>query len=292
MRTAVISRPLGLDKHAADYARLLADPCNGPLVSGPFGDGGGGIISRFEIDTIVNNSATDVASELMFLPANNQGYIGSTAITSDSLAVTPAPTSQVTPGQIFLIANASQYRCLSACIQIYWPGTELNRSGIVSLGQYSANIITQVSSVGSLRSSAQYVERMPEQMAEIIWRPNSYDLEWSYPNAPTVSALQQKASALCVTASGFPVSTGIRYRVVAVYEWFPLSGGGLVQTDNRGTTSANTFADVIRKLDTFGDWMYHGALNTGKAMSSIAAGVRAVGQVAYGAKKLAPLLMG
>jgi hypothetical protein len=283
-----------LDKRAADYAALLADPCNGPLITGPFGDGGAGLVSRFEIDFLVNTNATDTCAYYAYVPSCNIAYISAAAITSDGATISQvANGTNCAPGYTFLNANASSYRCLSACVQLYWPGTELTRSGVISLGQYSA-FATQATptTVSSTRSGAQYVERTPEVMSEITWRPNNFDLEWQAPGQLSSLPLLEKSTAMIATAAGIPVSTGMRVRVVAVYEWLPLNVSGFSQTTNRGNNSANTYTDVLRYLDSTGDWMYRGALAVARGASSVYRAASAIGKVAYGVAKYAPMIVG
>jgi hypothetical protein len=288
-----VPRGVRLDKPASDYAQLLSDPCKGPLVSGPFGDGGGGIVSRFEVDFIVNASATDTTAVVAFTPGLGSAYISSIALPFDSTAFTFTGVAADSPGLNYFSNNASAFRTLSACMQVYYPGSELSRAGITSIGQYSHATVTAASLTSSvLRSSATYVERVPDQMVELIWRPTNYDLEWFGVGTNEGTALSDKRSTLISTTTGIPISTGMRIRLVAVYEWMPLTTVGLVMPTRSSNPSANTFQDVIKKLDSFGDWMYHGALSVGSAASKLYAGARAVGQVAYGTTKMAAMLMG
>lgn len=271
------------------YAALLADPCNGPLVQSPFGAGSGGLVSRFESDFLVGWSATSTNTAVAFAPAIPMVYGEGAALTSDTAAINWATTT-ASPGRAYLLSNARSFRCLSACIQVYWPGSELNRSGIISLGQAGAQeALSTVLTVSQLRSSSQYVERMPERMSEIIWRPTDAEVAWNTPNDTTD---MDRFSALYVTASGIPVSTGIRVRVVAVYEWIPrpdLAGGMVLPTAKVGTS--DTLGGIVSALDKFGDWMYHGAGATAKAVSSLVAGGTAVGRVANGTYRVARALL-
>jgi hypothetical protein len=273
-----ITASSGLDSYAADYAKLLADPCRGPLVPGPFGDGNGGMISRYETDVIVNSSATDVAAVVAWCPSAGLAYTNNAAITTSGMALT-LTTAVAVPGSTFLTANVSQYRVLSACLQVYYPGSEQTRSGIMSLGQYPGDALTQsFQSVDNIRASAQYVERTPVNSSEIVWRPNTSDLEWSNGGLGTPSNRQK--SVLIGTFAGIPVSTGMRVRLVCVYEWYPTQGSGIMQSAGRSTVSRNSFAQVVAALDKAGDWMYHGALAVGGIATT-------VGKVVT---RLAPLL--
>lgn len=292
-RQMVVPRGFNLDAAATQYAQLLADPCHGPLVTGPFGDGAGGLISRFELDLVVNSNPADIGAAFCYSPSQNRGYITSAVLASDGTAFGWVPSAGTSPGWQFLLDNAIQYRVLSACLQISYPGSELSRAGIVSLGQLSGGVTTQLTlTTSQLRASSQYVERTPEGMSEVVLRPNSYDQLWSQPN--TFEDDVEKGSVLVMSATGLPAGVGIRVRVVTVVEWKPktAAGAGLVVPQRSTALSTNTLTQVLQKLDSYGDWMYHGALAAGKAASSVLRGVRAMGQLAYGASKVVPLLMG
>jgi len=292
-RVRVVPSGLSMDRASLDYAALLADPCNGPLVSGPFGDGSGGVVSRFERDIVINNTGTDVGAALVFVPGTATVQISNAPITSDTGTITfTTTTSGDMPGYNFLSTNAGQFRCLAACVQVYWPGSELNRQGIVSLGQFPADIVTDaVVSTSDIRTASPYVERMPDGMAELKWRPSAYETTWQRPAMIVDTSTDwDKYTALAVTASGIPVSTGMRVRMVAVYEWIPKPGtnSGLT-TIHRTTVKTGSLSTIIAALDRTGDWMYSGAMKAGHALASMARGVGAITSVVNGAQRLGRL---
>lgn len=282
-----------MDDASHRYAQLLADPCGGPLVSGPFGDGSSGMVSRFERDIIINNTATDVGAAIVWVPALCDALISTAPITSDTATITfgPVPSSD-TPGRNFLAANAGQFRCLASCMQVYWPGTELNRQGIVSLGQFPADVAQDaVVSTSDLRSASTYVERVPEGMVELVWRPSAYETTWQrVANVVDTSTDWDKYTAMVISAAGIPVSTGVRIRIVAVYEWIPKPGTGLgLVSLTRNPVRKGSLATVIDYLDRTGDWMYNGAYKAGHALSSLARGVGAIASFTNGAARLGRL---
>lgn len=287
------SPTMAFDKASADYAALLADPCNGPLVSGPFGDGSGGIVARFERDMIINNSATDIGAALVYVPALQALFVSSAPITSDVGALTfiSAPIADI-PGYSFLSQNAGHVRCLAACVQVYWAGTELNRQGIVSVGQFPSDITTDaVVSTSDMRTASPYVERTPSGMMELKWRPTAYETTWQRPNIVAETATEwDKHTALVVSGAGLPTSTGLRVRMVAVYEWVPKPGTGSgLTTIHRNTVKTGSLSSIIAALDRTGDWMYRSAMSAGHALSSVAHGVGAITSVTNGAMRLGRL---
>lgn len=288
-RTRVVAPPrprgMSLSDAGARYARLLADPCNGDLVHGPFGDGLGGMVARFEKEYVINNSATDTAAFIAWIPSTGAVLINNAPLTSSTDVITTVNLLNSSwPGYDFLFANASHARPLAACMQIYWPGSELNRQGIVSLGRQPAEFTNDANlSVERLRAQANYIKRMPNDVFEIVWRPTEVDLigrEWV--SSPGAAA---GATALVGTATSIPPSTGIRIRLVGVYEWLPDPASGFKNTIVR-TPQPHRLADILAYLDRAGDWMSGTAHAAGRAISSLAGGVGSIMALGNGANRL------
>lgn len=293
-----VPRPTGglrLHDAAVRYANLLADPCNGDLVPGPFGDGYGGMVARFEKEYIINNSSTDTAAAFVFNPFSGLVAWQTTPMVDDTNPVAwTVPAGSIShPGNSFLTANASWNRCLAACVQVYYPGSELSRAGVVSLGQYPAEVVNDTAAVATFRQMANYVVRTPSDCAEIVWRPNHADLLGREP-IPLPSVLSNMAgtntTSLVVTAAGLPVTTGIRIRVVAVYEWMPDPLAGFKNTVVRNPNPV-TLGQVLSYLDRTGDWMAGTARAAGKAVSSLAHGVASIYQLGNGASRIGRALL-
>lgn len=276
------------------YARLLNDPCNAPLVHGPFGDGSGGMISRFESDFIWGASPICFNGILGFLPSGPSLYQGLTVNDLDTVTLSGMSGA---PGSDFLNANASAYRCLAACIQLYWPGTELNRSGIVSVGCLPAELVFSTDcSSARVRTLSQFVERTPEGMVEIKWQPTTYDSMFTDAGdaASSGSGIDSKLgtsrrNSLVATFSGVPSNVGMRARVVAVYEWKPRVGSGFVTSS--AASPAGTVSNTLRYLESTGNWMYRGAMQAQRAISSLAAGVGSIASTVNGARRIGMALL-
>lgn len=296
-RKARAVRPgLRMDGAAAKYAALLADPCNGDLVSGPFGDGTGGMVCRFEKEYVINNSPTDTACAFIFHPYSGLvAWTNALANDTDPYTLSIPTGSASHPGQTFLSVNAGWVRCIAACVQVYYPGSELSRAGVVSLGRYPAEIANDTSvAVAMLRTQANYVMRTPSDVAEIVWRPTEFDLTGREPLAvgayASTSMATQNTTCLAVTGAGLPVSTGLRIRVVAVYEWQPDPMSGFKNTIVRNPSPVR-LADILARLDATGDWMSGAARSAGKAISSLAHGVASVYQLGNGAARIGRALL-
>lgn len=271
------------------YAALLLDPCNGPLLPGPFGNGNGGLVARFERDFTIGVGALETAAAVAFIPGMPTVY--NAATTSDTAALAWSQDTTKAPGTSYLGTNAIQVRCLSACVQVMWPGSELSRQGIISLGQGGAGgISSAITQIGQLRAAAQATERMPNDMLEIKWRPNDFEQNWNSAagilGTPSNDELD-KWSALYITASGMPASVGIRVRIVAVYEYIPrpdvMSGA---TTNIAKPSNTDTLGRVLSALDATGQWMISRGYMAARAASSLYAGVGAVYNVGAGVARI------
>jgi hypothetical protein len=142
-RVARTLRP-ALDAEALCWARLLNDPCSAPLCHPVYAGADGGIVTRFETYYDVGTGATDTAGIYSFTPnaIGVQGGLGTSvsffnAANAGAVTALANPTSSSQPGYDFLVANATAVRCVAACIQVFYNGTEANRSGVVAYGNLS-----------------------------------------------------------------------------------------------------------------------------------------------------------
>lgn len=271
----------GRSKEFRDYAKLLLDPCSGPLVHPP-GSNSSGIITRFEKDLLFGTEATTTCGALILAPGclnnaaggNSQGYVGfSAALDGASATVTTNGQEGIIPGWNFIRANCSSYRCLAMCVQVYWPGSELSRAGIVSGAQvtYGSVRAGSNSTVERLRSACPVVERMPTTNVEYKWAPTFADGMWRSPLSATVP--EDGHGALLVTFSGIPVSTGVRVRIVTVIEWQPFLDG-LTVSNTTSTEGAGSQAHVRNVLDrTNTRWWYDTGLSGGQLLSGLLRGM-------------------
>jgi hypothetical protein len=259
----------GLDEAATQWARLLNDPCNAPLAHGCFPTAMGGMLQRFEADFLVSTSGTSTAGAMLFSPgmvvasgATGQGSVLYLDSASDTTAFTSWSIANASQPGYNNVLNTSGVRTIAACAQIMWPGSELNRSGVVGLGCVPATIITPnvggSFSVSSLRTCCPMVVRMPESVAEVKWRPGELDEKYDNPNFGGTAANGDGRNSLLITYSGIPVSTGVRIRLVVVYEMVFGSNQGTVinNTTPPGPQSKNTVNEIFHALDTAGNWAY------------------------------------
>lgn len=255
-----VPRGLRLSESEADYARLLADPCNGPLVPGLFGDGNGSVVARFEADYTLLVGSTDTAGAFLYVPSQSALYQFNT--TSDTVNGTWG-SAYVAPGQAFL-STKGRFRPLAACMQIFYSGSELSRQGFVGVANVDASAVLETQSAAKYRTSCPTVVRMPSDSIEIRWRPTEADIEWKTAGQLDATTTFGKNNALLGTVSGIPVSTGVRVRIVLVAEYQDKIANGTTVVnqypnhDSKGSTF--NWQKALQWLDNGGNWLVqHGA---------------------------------
>lgn len=283
-----------LDPHARAYMQLLRDPCGAPLCHPVYSGSDGGILSRYETDFIALNGATTTSGCIFWTPgafganaANASHFLVAGSPLSSSGGTVGAYTLLQTPGGSQLPVVASVVRCVAACLQVYWPGTESNRQGYIMYGNVPgrATFIGDTLSADSFGTLLQNSGRIPAGMIEIKWRPSEGDQLFIDSASDTPAAEFARRGSIGVCVKGIPVSTGVRVRAVAVYEYQPRIGQGLVQPSQSRNLSNFTFDNVMNKLDSVGNWM---ASYDGQRLTSAAVQM-ATGAVAYTGMRRAAL---
>lgn len=240
-----------LDAEARRYAALLQDPCFAPLTPALYDGSGSGLFVRVESDVIIDSAATETCAACYFTPgilssiANNSSLRkAGSALSNDlsSLGWTDEATKQ--PGYGFIGAFGAT-RVVSACLQASYVGAEQNRSGVMAFGQVSRKIADGFATPAAVRQEASLVARVPDGVMEIKLVPEQINGEW----APVNAAVAQLDSypTLFFSASGLPVATGIRIRLVQVLEWQPVSAAGVISQPVQ-SNSINTVSQVLKAL--------------------------------------------
>jgi hypothetical protein len=106
---------------------------------------------------------------------------------------------------------------------------------------------------------------MPDSVAEVKWRPGERDNQFRSPDLAATPGDYLGTNGICVTWAGIPTSTGVRVRMVVVYETQPqpIIGTVISMTSNAGSTSSDSVNKVLTTLDKWGDWAY--SMATGPA---------------------------
>lgn len=240
----------------ADYAKLLLDPCSAPLVH-PVGSGQGGFLARVETDFILGNGATNTCGFLRWAPGalcvgtTDAGWSYAVA-DSDTTAATAIGSfaSSYLPGYSYITTNSRSLRCVAACAQLFWPGSEVNRQGVVSgvVAPMESITLGSTYTVANVRAGSGFTMRMPTEKMEIKWSPSPSDL--LYENAGAVIASNANHNAIVLSWAGIPQATGVRVRLVAVYEWLPqMTNGFIVSADAAPSTGLRvTVSEVLHRL--------------------------------------------
>lgn len=248
-RTPVARMPTAasLDAHATAFAKLLANPCASPLAHPVYAGSDAGILVRTESAFSVYTAAGATAGAVHWVPG---------AVSSDSGNLlsgvdggTFAKTAFV-PGLTYIKAQASAARCVAACMQITFLGSELNRSGVIAIGRASGDLVKVGDSVSAagLEPSLEHYTRTPDKTIELTWVPGMDDQSFLDPNANFTADMANGRSALAFCAYGLPAAVGIRVRLVAVYEYKPLQATGITYTSSARAKSKNSLDHVLNEI--------------------------------------------
>lgn len=281
----------GLDQNARAWARLVADPCYAPLTHPIYPGSDGGLLARFESEQTFGAGAGETGFIVGFVPGLPGGsiYANATALASDTTNTLFNNTSIAGPGQTFLSTSASAVRCVAACMQISWPGSELDRQGYITLGQCSGGLLSQglsvVTNTAALRPLCHLRARVPDTFLEVKWRPTLGDAEWHDPSlAGTVGDINKKG-AIFATVSNLKALIGARVRFIVTYEWQPKTNQGVATAFDSHIPSKNSLDDVINALDKNGPgWAYRAttAFNAVSGMASAFNRANNAGRMARG----------
>lgn len=260
-----------LDAPAVAWMKLLNDPCYGRLSHPVYPGADGGYLSRFESESTNFTGAGITGGIIGFVPGTLPSSVFSAGAVTDIAAIALNDNSAgLAPGYTYLRNVASSVRCVSACMQVSWPGSEFNRQGFITLGQTSGAVIAEAAvaygntpvTSSSLRPLCHLRTRVPETMAEVKWRPTLSDAQWHDPLVTATYGKVNEAGALLATFSNLPLDAagngiGVRVRFIVTYEWIPRGAQGLTSGFDNRARSASSLDDVINTLDRNGpDWAF------------------------------------
>lgn len=281
-RIKMVTARRALDAHAARYARLLMDPCNGPLEHPVYAGADAGFLFRAQSVVTFGTGASDRAGIMHWTPGyvnnNNSELLAAGAV--DGVTSVLANTVGVFgPGKSFL-NNAYGVRCIAACVRVVYPGTESNRSGRIHFGHTQASLVDASDAIipDSLATNLQNYTRTPPEALEIIWRPGHADQEFNDPVAAASATLRDRKQSITVTWAGLPAGVGLTFYFTAVYEWTPRPGIGISTNVTGKNPTSNTLDDVIDAVQKTGfKWVSGAASNLGYGLG---VGITAAGTAA------------
>jgi hypothetical protein len=288
----------GLDSYALAYAKLLSDPCSAPLVSPVYSGSDGGLLIRAESTYTI---ATAGALEGLFVwtpggIGNNSGVASSISTGWATVVGTPfslaGTVAAVQPGQLYLGPNAAEARVVSACMQIFYTGTEVNRGGLIAYGNLVGGTFLQGTTVTAAASmnSFEHYARTPDSVIEVKFRPTNFDQNYTVPANQTSQTELSRRAALGFAFVGLPATASLQVRLVAVYEYLPAYGIGLTNNTRTRSWSSNTLEQVTNFLDKMGDWTVKGSHVATSLAQAYAAG-NIMRQVGYSGRIGRPQLM-
>lgn len=279
-----------LDKDAQAYANLLIDPCNAPLSHPIYAGSDGGYLGRYEADFTPQVGAGSTAGAVVFCPgvmsSNTQGVVSTTSVNATmrlgasttvmtdsgiSYSWQTCSSNAYQPGYFALSGVARAVRPVAACLQFYYVGSELNRSGVVGVCRVNGGSVLSESttSVDNCIALCNMVNRTPDDYIEVKWSPGDGD---QMPTDPSVnSALREaeKKNAILVAWRNLPADT-VRIRLVVVYEWQPRAAGqGMLANFGSRAQSVNTLDHVINAVERIGTWWYHNSGRTANAVGTL-----------------------
>jgi len=241
----------GLDELGSAYARLLIDPCNAPLVHSVYGGSEGTYLMKAESIFTVGANPDATNGVLSFIPGvfPNAGlWYGFNGGVTSSIAFVP--------GSNFIINQASAVRAVAACMEISYPGSELNRAGRVHYGHANGGLVdTGVAVVtDNITPALAHMERTPAGKIEVMWKPGVADGFTHDPSSTVAAADRERRSALVCAWAGLPLvgaagsaGVGLTIKLTCVYEYQPVASTGItVPTTAR--VSNNTLAEVMQYL--------------------------------------------
>lgn len=263
----------GYDEAARAYARLLLDPCNAPLTH-PVGAPAGGILVRCQ-SIVPFGIPSCTSGSLLWVPgaigSNNIELITTNQVAAGDPAIFAANTGA--PGKTYLTSQASDYRCVAACLQVMYDGAESARAGRVSYGQVLGGFLglSSVTSAAGVSASLEFTERMPQHLIEVKWRPNEYDLMLMDPGTSTPAVEKDRRSGIAISLVNMPAGLVIPIKLTAIYEYNPLPGLGVSPALRSTSLSSVSFQQVIQFIDRMAGnpWVQSAGLSLVKNLPTV-----------------------
>jgi len=241
----------------SQWLRLLADPCNAPLVNAPYEGTDSGYLMRtrgsLSIATPEDPTGlTDFA--LQFYPGKPQNSTTSWNLGTYSIGVSGTPLNQnfAIPLPGFISPDAStvgavgQFRPVAACIKFTYTGTTLNARGILGRALTNTQLLTETgTTMTNIRADqllvfTNDVQRAPlVRSGEVRWVPQECDgifSQWSMNNTAPETSIYCGNNCTLVGV-GLP-DDSILLDWTVCWEWTPSAYQGLI------TGSTPTFSGL------------------------------------------------
>lgn len=253
------------------HLKMVMDPCASLLTQSAYA-GQRGIVQRFS-STWGVNTGLDNSVVYGFSPGGMREFFFQG---SNATLFTPTFTQSTNmPGIGFLNSNASQARCVSACIRLNWSGSELNRSGSLAIGTVSGGQINTLpvlsNSCDRIYNMLQKKMRVPDGVVEIKWNPSTPDEVYQEP-ALTASAENFNDKTMMVFCSiGLPAAT-FTVTTTVIYEWVPTNNVGQPAPPTTATTvpaAVPKINNLLHKIHSGADTFNTSVTDAATAMSAM-----------------------
>lgn len=272
---------------------LLLDPCNGEL--GPCAyRGRDGFITRL----MAQSSQTDATGTVAFFayyPRINRIVNMRKALFTDSFVIDwfDAVWSQAGPGSSYLASVSEGFRPISACVQAFYSGTELDRQGIVYQGVVPVRATVGTFTMGSLVQLLQRSTRTPDHTVETKWIPAPENETYAASNPAAFDYTDVGDNCIIFAVTGVAAGKmNFNYRTTLNAEWLPKSNQGII-TPSPNTPDPPAGLEHVRStISRLGDWWLEAVHTAGTAYRVGRAayqGTRALAQMA--APAALPLLL-
>jgi len=240
-----------MDEAGRAYAAMLTDPCNAELAKPLYMGTGSGYLTRVVSDS---NYTTDSGFHAIVPGVPAQAINYGTAASSVASLTTVAVQG---PGYAFLNGVAYEARPVAACLTFIYTGSELNRSGLVNAGQFTAYDLNAFSSVPADNIASSFVQetRMTSNKIEVKWAPGQLDQDFGAVNNTTY--LVANRSAIAVLWRGLNGTAKVRSTII--YEWRPTLSEGVAAPPSTGNASRNTTEQIVGLISQAEPkWAYSG----------------------------------
>lgn len=244
-----------LDAHAKAWIRLLADPCNAPMVQPCYTSTGSGYFVRVRQVLDIPATATDYVLDLV--PSAGTGNVGAWSW-SDTVGGSLGNATNLSMGGFFNSGFVGRARCVAGCVKILYTGTELNRAGTAGFALQQGRTLVQNEPVGGNSSSwlatVPHTERIGQREMEYRWVPGPGDefFRVCSNGSEELPTNETNGASIQLVISGITPGT-VRVTWVSVWEWQPEQeiNTGIVSV-NRPPASNNSLNQVLRALGDVG----------------------------------------
>lgn len=244
-----------LDAHAKAWVRLLADPCNAPMVSPCYNSTGSGYFVR--IRNILDIPSTAVDYVLDICPGNGAYQLGAWSW-ADSAGGSLGNASGIGMGSFFNSGFVGRARCVAGCVKVLYTGTELNRAGTAGFALQQGPTLIAGEAVSGNSSSwlatVPHTERIGQREMEYRWVPGPGDDNFRVAHAGSEEkpTNESNGSSIQLVLAGMTPGT-VRVTWVSVWEWQPEQevNTGIVSI-NKPPASNNSLNQVLKAIGDIG----------------------------------------